>query len=80
MRGNPYCYYYYAVAIAAVVLSFPVLFVQCQVANDDNTNPVVNPTLVPLLTQVVYGRLSNLTSTILSAPFTKNPSFCIKNP
>ncbi|KAH7840599.1 hypothetical protein Vadar_019054 [Vaccinium darrowii] len=80
MRGNPYCYYYYAVAIAAVVLSFPVLFVQCQVADDDSTNPVVNPTLVPLLTQVVYGRLSNLTSTILSAQFTKNPSFCIKNP
>ncbi|KAH7840250.1 hypothetical protein Vadar_014729 [Vaccinium darrowii] len=76
MRGNPYCHYYYVVAIAAVVLSFPVLFVQCQVADDDYTNPVVNPTL----TQDVSGQLLKLTSTILSAPFTKNLSFCIKNP
>ncbi|KAI8555384.1 hypothetical protein RHMOL_Rhmol05G0170400 [Rhododendron molle] len=67
-------HYNYALAIATVLLSFSLQLAQCQL-NDD-----YNPTLLPLLIQAVYGRLSDLTSTILSAPFTKNASFCIKDP
>lgn len=76
IRTMPHNHYNYALAIAAaVLLSFSLQLAQCQV-NDDE----YNPTLLPLLTQDAYGLLSNLTSTILSAPFTKNASFCIKDP
>ncbi|KAH7856036.1 hypothetical protein Vadar_031911 [Vaccinium darrowii] len=78
MITRPYCYYY-VVAIAAVLLSFSVLFVQCQVL-DDYANPAYNSTPLPQFTQIVYGRLSNLTSAILTPSVTKNASFCIKNP
>ncbi|XP_058208736.1 ABC transporter G family member 24-like isoform X1 [Rhododendron vialii] len=73
-HNHCHLHYNYALAIAAVLLSFSLQLAQCQVDDD------YNPTLLPLLTQAVYGRLSNLTSTILSAPFTKNASFCIKDP
>ncbi|CAK9150460.1 unnamed protein product [Ilex paraguariensis] len=67
-----------AATIAPLILAqlSLVRFVQCQNV-EDNVN---NPAILPYLTQVVYGRLSNLTSVILSSEVSNRSSFCIQNP
>lgn len=59
-----------------VVLSFMHL-VHCQDVGD--YDQFDNPAVLPLITQVVYSRLSNLT-TVLSRDIGKRASFCVKNP
>lgn len=59
-----------------VVLSFMHL-VHCQDVGD--YDQFDNPAVLPLITQVVYSRLSNLT-TVLSRDIGNRASFCVKNP
>ena len=46
----------------------------CQEMNDYD-----NPAVLPLITQLVYTRISNLTS-ILSQQISKDSNFCVKDP
>ncbi|CAL5404537.1 unnamed protein product [Camellia sinensis] len=62
--------------LAIFVLLSSLQLVQCQVDPTQFNNPAV----LSLFTEVVYGRLSNLTSSILSSEFVNNASFCIKDP
>ena len=68
--------------MAIAVLLCSVQLVQSQVVDDggDYNSQIDNPAVLSLFTEVVYSRLSNLTTTILSGPFTNNASFCIKDP
>ncbi|XP_057735326.1 ABC transporter G family member 24-like isoform X2 [Arachis stenosperma] len=51
--------------------------VQCQEVND--YDQIDNPSVLPLVTQLVYSRLSNLTS-LLSQEITTHSTFCVKDP
>ncbi|GMP69123.1 hypothetical protein CsSME_00028508 [Camellia sinensis var. sinensis] len=62
--------------LAIFVLLSSLQLVQCQVDPTQFNNPAV----LSLFTEVVYGRLSNLTTSILSSEFVNNASFCIKDP
>lgn len=67
-------------ALALVVLKL-VQLVQCQVVvDDDYSSQIDNPAVLPYLTQLVYSRLSNLTSTILTSEINNRSSFCITDP
>ncbi|KAI4351450.1 hypothetical protein L6164_005819 [Bauhinia variegata] len=59
-----------------VVLSLFQL-VKCQEVND--YDQIDNPAVLPLITQLVYSRLSNLTS-ILSKEISGQSSFCVIDP
>ncbi|KAI4351447.1 hypothetical protein L6164_005816 [Bauhinia variegata] len=59
-----------------VVLSL-FLLVKCQEVND--YDQIDNPAVLPLITQLVYSRLSNLTS-ILSKEISGQSSFCVIDP
>ncbi|KAF2318496.1 hypothetical protein GH714_008359 [Hevea brasiliensis] len=61
-----------------VIFAFSLLrFVQCQDVGD--YNEVDNPAVLPLLTQLVYSRLSNLTA-VLSREISNRSNFCVKDP
>ncbi|XP_057989389.1 ABC transporter G family member 24-like, partial [Hevea brasiliensis] len=61
-----------------VIFAFGLLrFVQCQDVGD--YNEVDNPAVLPLLTQLVYSRLSNLTA-VLSREINNRSNFCVKDP
>ncbi|KAL3520747.1 hypothetical protein ACH5RR_018896 [Cinchona calisaya] len=64
--------------ITLVVLVVGML--QLQLVHCQNDFPVENPEFVKYFTQVAYGRLSNLTSLLLSSQFAKNSSYCVKDP
>lgn len=64
----------------AIVLAALTQSVQCQVPTDDYSDQINNPAVLPYLTQVVYSRLSNLTSDILRSQMTNQSSFCVKDP
>jgi len=49
----------------------------CQEMND--YDQLDNPAVLPLITQLVYTRISNLTS-ILSQQISKDSNFCVKDP
>ncbi|MED6209486.1 hypothetical protein PIB30_055126 [Stylosanthes scabra] len=51
--------------------------VQCQEVND--YDQIDNPSVLPLVTQLVYSRLSNLTS-LLSQEIATHSTFCVKDP
>ena len=69
---------YISALSAFLLLLSSVRFVRCQV--DDGFSQIDDPDVLELVTQLVYSRLSNLTSVILSPDNTKNASFCIKDP
>ncbi|XP_052200261.1 ABC transporter G family member 24-like [Diospyros lotus] len=69
---------YISAFAAFLLLLSSVWFVRCQV--DDGFSQIDDPDVLELVTQLVYSRLSNLTSVILSPDNTKNASFCIKDP
>lgn len=52
-------------------------FVHCQDVGD--YNEIDNPAILPLITQLVYSRLSNLTA-VLSREISKRSDFCVKDP
>ncbi|KAK2968180.1 hypothetical protein RJ640_018273 [Escallonia rubra] len=52
----------------------------CQSLDDDYSSQIDNPAVLPYVTQLVYGRISNLTSTILTSQISNRSSFCIKDP
>ncbi|GMY09255.1 ABC transporter G family member 24-like isoform X1 [Fagus crenata] len=62
--------------LATVVLSL-VHLVQCQDVNDYN-NQFNNPAVLPLITQVVYRQISNLTA-VIGQDIGNQSSFCIKD-
>lgn len=62
---------------AALVLSL-VHLVQCQDVNDYNNNQFDNPAVLPLITQVVYSQISNLTA-VIGQDIGSQSSFCIKD-
>ncbi|KAK7268267.1 hypothetical protein RIF29_20963 [Crotalaria pallida] len=51
--------------------------IQCQEMND--YDQIDNPAVLPLITQLVYSRLSNLTS-VLSQEISTQSTFCVKDP
>lgn len=67
------------VLLGIVVLSLVkcVHFVGCQEVND--YEEIDNPAVLPLITQVVYGQLSNLTAAV-SHDISNRSSFCVKDP
>lgn len=70
-----------ALALVAVVAAVSLLqFVQCQNADDDYSDQIDNPAVLHYLTQVVYSRLSNATSTVLTGEISSQLKFCIKDP
>ena len=62
---------------AALVLSL-VYLVQCQDVNDYNNNQFDNPAVLPLITQVVYSQISNLTA-VIGQDIGGQSSFCIRD-
>ncbi|KAM4094295.1 hypothetical protein ACB094_06G184900 [Castanea mollissima] len=62
---------------AALVLSL-VHLVQCQDVNDYNNNQFDNPAVLPLIKQVVYSQISNLTA-VIGQDIGKQFSFCVKD-
>ncbi|KAK3034113.1 hypothetical protein RJ639_034465 [Escallonia herrerae] len=52
----------------------------CQSLDDDYGSQIDNPAVLPYVTQLVYSRISNLTSTILTSQISNRSSFCIKDP
>nr|POF09365.1 abc transporter g family member 24 [Quercus suber] len=62
---------------AALVLSL-VNLVQCQDVNDYNNNQFDNPAVLPLITQVVYSQISNLTA-VIGQDIGNQSSFCIRD-
>ncbi|XP_058082111.1 ABC transporter G family member 28-like isoform X2 [Magnolia sinica] len=65
------------VVFVLFVLSSFTPFIWCQDIGDDY-NESDNPEVVPLFTQLIYNRISNLTS-ILSPEIVKHLDFCIKD-
>ncbi|KAE9619352.1 hypothetical protein Lalb_Chr02g0152201 [Lupinus albus] len=62
------------------ILVMSLLFIgiiQCQEMND--YEQINNPSVLPLITQIVYTRLSNLTS-LLSQQISSQSTFCVKDP
>ncbi|XP_075670931.1 ABC transporter G family member 24-like isoform X1 [Castanea sativa] len=62
---------------AALVLSL-VHLVQCQDVSDYNNNQFDNPAVLPLITQVVYSQISNLTA-VIGQDIGSQSSFCMKD-
>ncbi|KAJ1403109.1 P-loop containing nucleoside triphosphate hydrolase [Sesbania bispinosa] len=54
-----------------------VLKCHCQEIND--YDQIDNPAVLPLITQLVYSRISNLTS-VLNQEITRDSTFCVKDP
>ena len=52
--------------------------IRCQDVDTDSYSQTGNPAVLPLITQVIYSRLSNLT-TIFNGDITNSLGFCIKN-
>ncbi|KAJ4845800.1 ABC transporter G member 28 [Turnera subulata] len=52
-------------------------FVSCQDVGD--YNEIDNPAVLPLITQIVYGKISNLTAAI-SRDISNRSTFCVKDP
>ncbi|KAI9124335.1 hypothetical protein K1719_004257 [Acacia pycnantha] len=66
-------------SIVAAPLSF-FNVINCQdVVVDDYDQQIHNPAVLPLVTQLVYSRISNLTS-LLSQEIGHRSSFCVKDP
>ncbi|CAL0299695.1 unnamed protein product [Lupinus luteus] len=62
------------------ILVMSMLFIgiiHCQEMND--YNQIDNPSVLPFVTEIVYSRLSNLTS-ILSQQISSQSTFCVKDP
>ncbi|KAK7279629.1 hypothetical protein RJT34_24684 [Clitoria ternatea] len=66
-----------SIVIVVLTLSLFLGMVQCQEMND--YDQIDNPAVLPLLTQLVYSRISNLTS-LLSHQISTDSSFCVKDP
>ncbi|TQD76072.1 hypothetical protein C1H46_038384 [Malus baccata] len=64
------------VSVGVLVLCW-VHFVECQDVGD--YDQIDNPAVIPLITQIVYGRISNVTA-VLSRQISNRSSFCVKNP
>ncbi|XP_027366945.1 ABC transporter G family member 28-like [Abrus precatorius] len=64
--------------VPIVVLSLILGMIQCQDMNDYD-NQLDNPFVLPLITQLVYGRISNLTS-LISQQISTESTFCVKDP
>ncbi|KAE9612194.1 hypothetical protein Lal_00022265 [Lupinus albus] len=60
-----------------LVFSLFIGIIQCQEMND--YDQIDNPSVLPLITQLVYTRLSNLTS-VLSQEISSQSTFCVKDP
>ncbi|XP_050209949.1 ABC transporter G family member 28-like [Mercurialis annua] len=67
---------FWPVLIKFIIVFSLVNFVECQDVGD--YNEVDNPAVLPLITQIVYSRLSNLT-TIISRDISNRSSFCVKD-
>ncbi|KAK3026899.1 hypothetical protein RJ639_041368 [Escallonia herrerae] len=52
----------------------------CRSLDDDYSSQIDNPAVLPYVTQLLYSRISNLTSTILTSQISNRSSFCIKDP
>lgn len=66
-----------SLGILALSLVHWVHFVQSQDVND--YDEIDNPAVLPLITQIVYSRISNVTA-ILSRDISNRSSFCVKDP
>ncbi|KAL2324824.1 hypothetical protein Fmac_023882 [Flemingia macrophylla] len=63
--------------VAIAVLSLFLGMMQCQQVND--YDQIDSPAVLPLITQLVYGQISNLTS-VLSQEISRESTFCVKDP
>ncbi|KAM1708008.1 hypothetical protein ACFX15_001011 [Malus domestica] len=64
------------VSVGVLVLCW-VHFVECQDVGD--YDQIDNPAVLPLITHIVYGRISNVTA-VLSREISNRSSFCVKDP
>ncbi|KAM2198559.1 hypothetical protein ACFX1Q_001821 [Malus domestica] len=64
------------VSVGVLVLCW-VHFVECQGVGD--YDQIDNPAVLPLITHIVYGRISNVTA-VLSREISNRSSFCVKDP
>lgn len=69
------CWFQRVLLLVVVVLS---LLPRIWCVDGDDYSQTGNPAVLPLVTDLVYSRLSNL-STILTNDIKKNLHFCIKN-
>lgn len=66
--------------VSAIVIFFSFLKLsQCQI-DGDISGDINNPAVLPYLTQVIYSRLSNATSSVLTSEISSQFKFCIKDP
>jgi len=65
------------VPIVVLSLFLGMMQLPCQEVND--YDQIDSPAVLPLVTQLVYSQISNLTS-ILSQEISKESTFCIKDP
>lgn len=68
-----------SVSILVIVVFCLVELIECQVDEEYSSFNFSNPALLALFTQAVYGRISNLTTTIFTGDIRDRSSFCIKN-
>lgn len=69
--------------LSAIVIFFSYLHLShCQIGagEGDFSGDINNPAVLPYLTQVIYSRLSNATSSVLSSEISRQFKFCIKDP
>ncbi|KAM5579194.1 ABC transporter G family member 24-like [Rosa sericea] len=77
LLSKPPAHLSHLLAILALILAHWLHFVQGQDLYD--FDQIDNPTVLPLITQIVYGRISNATA-ILSRDLSNHSSFCVKEP
>lgn len=65
------------IVVVMMMMSLFLGKMHCQVMNDHDQ--LDNPAVLPLITQLVYSRLSNLTS-VLSHEISTHSTFCVKDP
>ncbi|KAL6290698.1 hypothetical protein ACE6H2_008208 [Prunus campanulata] len=76
LKGTNFCTFA-SLGILALSLVHWGQLVQCQDVGDNDQ--IDNPAVLPLITQILYGRISNVTA-VLSRQISNRSSFCVKDP
>lgn len=76
LKGTNFCTFA-SLGILALSLVHWGQLVQCQDVGDNDQ--IDNPAVLPFITQILYGRISNVTA-VLSRQISNRSSFCVKDP
>lgn len=74
------------VVVVVVVMIFPVRLVQCQPVSDNDYDGIINttqlndPMVLNRFTEIVYQRLTSVTTELIHSEIAQKATFCVNDP